>query len=173
MQIGLGPRTAPEDIVELLLACHERIRRFSALACALAEAEDLDEAEVAQAATAVVRYFAEALPLHVRDEEESVLPRLKGASAELDAALDRMHGEHEKHEPGLERLLQLCSELGRTPERQAELASELRACARELESAFEAHLAEEERVVLPAVRALPPAVRDKMLRELRARRGAS
>jgi hypothetical protein len=65
MIVQLGARTTGNDVVDMLAACHERIRTFSTMACAIASGGDVREA-----AAAVRRYFAEAYPLHVADEEE-------------------------------------------------------------------------------------------------------
>jgi hypothetical protein len=62
MIVKLGARTTGEDVVDLLASCHERIRKFSAMACAIANGQGTDRRE---AAGAVRRYFAEAYPLHV------------------------------------------------------------------------------------------------------------
>ncbi|HEX9400550.1 MAG TPA: hemerythrin domain-containing protein [Anaeromyxobacter sp.] len=53
-------------------------------------------------------YFTEALPLHARDEEESVLPRLHGRDSAVDAELAAMEREHREHGPPLEVLVRAC-----------------------------------------------------------------
>src|SRR5262245_23535436 len=107
MLVRIGPRaSSPEDLVDLLLACHERIRNFTAMARAAAEREEAVAADVVDACARVQRYFTEALPLHVRDEEESLLPRLQGRSAEVDRALGVMKEQHERHEVTLGGFLQ-------------------------------------------------------------------
>jgi len=173
MQIGRGPKKTPEDIVDLLLACHERIRRFIGMARRIAEADSPPEHELREAAAQVRRYFAEALPLHVADEEQSILPRLRGTDPELDASLATMHDEHDAHGPHLERLLALLRELEHTPSRHAALRAELAEVSAHLERDFHAHLDNEEAVILPAIRDhLDAATREEMVRELRARRAS-
>jgi iron-sulfur cluster repair protein YtfE (RIC family) len=157
---SIGKKSAPADLVDMLLECHGRIRKFSALAVAIAERTDLPRDELAEACGQVERYFTVALPLHVRDEEESVLPRLRGRSAEVDAALARMHDEHVEHGPALERMLAGL----KTPR-------ELHAPATALQAMFESHLRQEEQVLFPAIRALPVAEQAAIVNELRARRG--
>src|ERR1051326_5002660 len=90
MLVKIGPLDEPSDIVDLLKECHERIRTFINLAGRLAKAEEISDTDVRDGAGRVARYFSEALPLHVADEEQSILPRLQGKSAELDAALSEM-----------------------------------------------------------------------------------
>ncbi len=170
LKIG-SPRPA-EGIVDLLLECHERIRSFSDLAVRLGEADAPDPAEVADAAARVRRYFAEALPLHARDEEESVLPRIAGRDPAVDAALVAMHRDHLGHAELLEPVLAACEELAAAPERHAELAPALAEAGRRLRAHFEAHLASEEATIFPAIaRVVGEDDRRRMLEELRGRRG--
>jgi hemerythrin-like domain-containing protein len=160
--IGKRPEPKSEELVDLLLACHSRIRSFLDLAIAVGERTDAPEDEAVDAVARVRRYFADALPLHVADEEESVLPRLYGRSAALDAALDRMCVEHDEHLPPLRRLLALCDGNARVELGRAALA---------LRAVLEPHLREEESVVFGAIRELLSAEeRRAIVEELRARR---
>ena len=77
MLLTIGRRRQAVDLPDLLLDCHERIRHFSTLAVRLAR-EDASDDERRGVAAGVARYFEQALPLHVRDEDESILPRLRG-----------------------------------------------------------------------------------------------
>src|SRR5437762_12814931 len=108
MLIKIGSAEEPSDIVDLLIACHERIRFFVDLARRLADAHDLPADEIRDAAMRVVRYFSESLPLHVADEEESIMPRLSGRAPNLDDTLQAMQREHRQHEPHLHTLLKVC-----------------------------------------------------------------
>ncbi len=173
MLIGIGTKKAGGDVVDLLQDCHTRIRSFSRLALRISEAEDAPGSEVAEAAARVRRYFTVALPHHVADEEESVLPRLAGKDARLDAALERMEEEHEGHVEPLRRLVALTSELASKPERLPALREALRREAELLVEAFDAHLRAEEEVVFPAIREkLSDEEREAILTELRRRRQA-
>jgi iron-sulfur cluster repair protein YtfE (RIC family) len=166
-----GRRDDSADVVELLLACHERIRRFAGLALKLARAKGTPEHEIRDVARAIGRYFDEALPLHVADEEETVLPRLKHGSVELAAALERMVDEHRDHQHDLARLVLVCSDLADDPQRLEERRAELEALAARLSADFERHLAAEEHDVFPGIESkLPFDVRKAMVAELRARR---
>jgi iron-sulfur cluster repair protein YtfE (RIC family) len=172
MLTRLGRAAAPEDAVGLLLDCHDRIRTFLSLARRVAEASSADR-DVPEAAARVARYFREALPLHARDEEESILPRLNGADPEVDAALLRMEREHETHGPPLAALIAACDALAAGPSRLPELAPELSAATAALDAHFVVHLRREEDVIFPAMRRLlTPADDAEIVRELRARRGA-
>jgi iron-sulfur cluster repair protein YtfE (RIC family) len=168
--LSIGKKQQSEELVDLLLGCHGRIRTFLALAIAIGERADAPDGDVADAATRVRRYFSEALPLHVEDEEQGVLPRLHGRSVELDAALDRMCEEHDLHGEPLRRLLGLCSALAASPG-DASARAAVAATAQELVALLEPHLAAEESVLFPAIRTLLDAEEQRaVVGELRARR---
>src|SRR5512138_1711735 len=150
-QIGSRRPAPAEGIVDLLLDCHARIRSFSELAVRLGEAGAPPPGEIADAAARVTRYFAEALPLHARDEEESVLPRLAGRDPAVDVALVAMHRDHLGHGVVLDPVLDLCHELAAAPGRHAELAPALVRAALVLSAHFDVHLASEERTIFPAI----------------------
>jgi iron-sulfur cluster repair protein YtfE (RIC family) len=168
---GTHSAATDRDIVDLLLDCHERIRSMTALARRLAEAEGLPEAEIVEAADRVRRYFGIALALHARDEDESLVPRLRGKDSQLDAALAEMSREHGEHDEPVARLLAACDVIAEEPGRLAEVAPALGTAARELERHFVVHLEREEKVIFPAIREhLPPTDLARMVEELRARR---
>ncbi|BDG02988.1 hemerythrin domain-containing protein [Anaeromyxobacter oryzae] len=172
MLTRLGRPPAAGDAVDLLLECHERIRFFLAMARRLAEAGPADREGVPEAAARVRRYFTQALPLHARDEEESILPRLRGRDPAVDAALDAMAREHAEHEGPLGRLVAACEAVAAAPARHAELAPVIGAATAELERHFSGHLRREEEIVFPAMRRLLDRGADAdIVRELRARRG--
>ncbi len=170
--ISLVKAAPAGDVVDALLECHARIRSFSALALRLSRAGELAEGEARDAAAAVHRYFAQALPLHARDEEDSILPRLRGREQALDAALEAMQREHGEHGPVVARVLAACAAVAERPAELPRVASALEAAAVELERHFAVHLDAEERLVFPALRAhLPREVHQAVLAEMRARRG--
>ena len=171
LTIGSRRPAAPQDVVDLLVDCHARIRTFCDLAVRLGEAASPSLEEVTDAAARVRRYLVEALPLHAQDEEESILPRLAGRAPEIDRALVVMHAQHGQHGALVDAVAVLCGELAGAPERHAALAPDLARAARALRDHFEEHLAPEERTIFPAIRALvAPEERARMLEELRARR---
>ncbi len=168
----LGKPTSPGDAAGLLLECHERIRSFLALSRRIAESAPSEEhAALADAATRVHRYFTEALPLHARDEEESVLPRLLGKSPTLDAELSVMAREHADHERPLARLAEACQALAGEPSHRAELVATIANATADLERQFAGHLRREEEVIFPALRQLLERAADQeIVAEIRARR---
>jgi iron-sulfur cluster repair protein YtfE (RIC family) len=172
MLTRLGAPATPGDAVGLLLECHARIRSFVALARRIAAARPDERAGVPEAAHRVARYFSQALPLHALDEEQSVLPRLRGRAAEVDAALEAMAREHREHERPLAIVVAACDALARDPARVEDLARALSGAAATLEAHFAEHLRREEAVVFPAIRRLLSPDEDAaIVRELRARRG--
>jgi iron-sulfur cluster repair protein YtfE (RIC family) len=165
--VRLGARSsAAPDAAALLVECHARIRGFARLAVQLATAR-APAPEIADAATRVHRYFTEALPLHVQDEERSLAPRLRRFAPDVAAALDDMEREHRAHDELLAKLLPAWAAI-RT---DANAAAQTRSDAERLQTLLEQHLAAEERLVLPALARLPAGERDALVDEMRARRG--
>jgi iron-sulfur cluster repair protein YtfE (RIC family) len=164
LRTGAKP-PAEQTPASLILECHARIRSFAAIAVRLA-GEDAPEAELCEAATGVHRYFTQALPRHVADEELSVAPRLRQFAPETGDALAAMEREHRAHEELLARLIPAWESLRADPgPRRFTLADATR-----LQAALEEHLAAEERLVVPALVRLPGAESDAIVEELRQRR---
>lgn len=170
MLVQIGQRRTPEDVVDLLEECHQRIRRFLSLARQIATGEGVADDVVRSVAGQVQRYFAVAFPLHLADEEELVAPRLAGASGEVDRALATMRSDHAAHEATVTRLAELCAVLARDPRPCATSRGELTATAAELAAGLEPHLELEERVIFPAIRCLPASEREAIHRGMRVRR---
>ena len=167
----IGKSVAPADAVDLLLECHGRIRAFLAMARRLGEASDESAESVSAAAIQVHRYFTLALPLHARDEEESILPRLRDRDPLLDTQLEAMVREHQEHQRPLGRLIEACAEIGADPGGYPRLASAVLQSATELDRHFFHHLAREEEAIFPAVRRLlDPATDACIVKEIRLRR---
>ena len=170
MLIQVGKRDTAPDVIELLLECHERIRRFVSIARTIASTPNGEPEEIREAAAQVRRYFVESLPLHIADEHDDILPRLRGQSDALDHALARMDSEHALHEPVLARLVELCDELVRDPRQNTALSAELATVAAEVDAELTAHLDNEEKVIFPALRRLPSSEQAAVLAAIRERR---
>lgn len=168
MLISLGKKAENDGTVKSrLLDCHERIRRFCALAVRLAAGGSPDDTR--QAATELRRYFGIALPLHVADEEESLRPRLERADGDkMNDALDTMAREHVEVEEALIELMPRWQEIldVATPE----------ACALTKDAAawlsehMRGHLEREETLIFPALDRLPVAQQAAIVAEMKARR---
>lgn len=171
MAIQIGAPAPPETLIELLTDCHGKIRRHLALADEAASRADLPADRIVEACRRVEGYFREALPRHVADEEESLLPRLRGAAGpELDAALASMHRQHGTHEAQVEALLQALPAVCADPA-EPTARRRLAAAVGELREAFDPHLVLEEAVIFPAIeRHLSAVAQAEILAEIRARR---
>jgi hemerythrin-like domain-containing protein len=151
--IGRGARREAGPL-EALLDCHERIRRFTAMAIELCRPE-VAAAERAAAAAAVLRYFEEALPRHVEDEEQD-LERLLAArapGAELFGLLGVLGRQHRRLEAELAALTPRWRALAGGASLPADELAALGEAAAALADGFDEHLALEERELLPRARA--------------------
>lgn len=138
-------------LVDVLTECHDRIRAFVDLAVDIGERPDANGSEVAETAARIERYFSKALPLHVEDEEASILPRLRGRTSRIDAALARMHEQHEVYDAMIRRVCTHASALARTPDDRSAREG-LAAVARPLRLFLLEHLEAEEKIVFPQIR---------------------
>jgi iron-sulfur cluster repair protein YtfE (RIC family) len=169
MLVTIGHRAAATDLVPALLECHTRIRFFSGLAVTVGEPRDLAPEQIDDGCARVARYFDEALPLHVLDEEESILPRLTGRSRALDDTLTEMSQQHQEHRAPLRRLIDLCAKMRAAP--TDVVRAELREVAHHLDREFRRHLEIEETRLFPAIPAqLSSDERAAILAEMRGRR---
>jgi hemerythrin-like domain-containing protein len=166
------PKSANDELNDLLLGCHQRIRHFTAVASKLAHAQGATPREIQDAAEAVYRYYAVSLPLHEADEEDSLRPRLSSvADPKMQHALAAMHDQHMAIDDLLERLLPLLRLVGNNPDVLADAGGEMCSIAGALTEMFNAHLQMEEEVIFPAVGAtLTEQDRAELLREMRDRR---
>ena len=170
MYVTIGARARAEGLVGLLLECHDRIRTFADLAIAIGDRLDAPTAHITDACARCERYFSEALPLHVADEEESLLPRLRSRSPALEAAFATMHAQHTEHEARLRALLDGLAKVRQNPDDTAQREL-VRTTAAQLRVDFEAHLSNEEMRIFPAIEdLLTPDEQAQIIGELRARR---
>lgn len=91
----IAPRI--DDPIELLVACHDKVRRFAGLTLRLRDhlaAKGVDQ-QAQEAAQSILRYFNVAAPLHHDDEELDLFPALRQlAIAELDRHMAELEAEH-------------------------------------------------------------------------------
>ena len=98
----LMPMTLPgmDSPIEMLTACHQKVRHFARLSSQLAVYLDNKGADAMAQETArnILRYFDIAGPLHHQDEEQDLFPALRAAArASGDAlcgAIDEVQAEH-------------------------------------------------------------------------------
>jgi iron-sulfur cluster repair protein YtfE (RIC family) len=173
--LTFAPSTAPpaaeQDVVELLLECHVRIRHHAALGLRLARGEGDAEAR-AEAAGQLLRYFGTALLLHAQDEDESLWPLMRacGADVGVEAALEKMAAQHVEIEARLGALCACWKQLAEQGTCQAPF-EQLLSDSQQLSELFCAHLELEETFIFPAVRQkMPRQVQQQLREQLRARR---
>jgi len=160
---------AIQDPVDLLLACHARLRHFSELSLALATRTDLDDAQVRDASHRLLRYFRVALPLHEADEEETLAPALAPVmTPELADAALQMRDQHRLLHDVLAELLPQWSLAEAEPGLVDRAA--MAPHARRLAAILDVHLALEETTIFPTARSLPDRERARLFAEMRARR---
>lgn len=164
---SIGRRQHEPELADALSECHDRIRGFLDLAHRAATTPGLTSDDIRTAASQIHRYFTVAFPLHVADEEESIVPRLRGRDEVLDTALARMQDDHTEHADLVEILVARCDQLMRAPRQSAALGE----VADTLTLALEAHLGLEELVIFPALDTLSHLEVAAIRSEMRARRG--
>jgi hemerythrin-like domain-containing protein len=164
----LGKRSLEEPTLRDMLAdCHERIRKFCALAKRLAEGGPREQ--IRDAAAQLCRYFGIALPLHIRDEDESIRPRLERlGDPVLSRALEAMTHEHVAADVALAELLEEWDAIAREP-------SDARCFATYkpilwLDRHLLAHLQDEEARIFAALQRLPQTQGAAIVAEMKARR---
>ena len=162
----------PEDAVDLLLGCHQRIRHFTGVAVKLAHSQGATSDEIRRAAAGVQRYFSVSLPLHEADEEDTLRPRLDAVADErVCHALLAMHDQHETIDELIERLLPLLTMVEGNPGTLAAAGAEMCSITKVLDEVFRSHLQLEEEVIFPAIRdRMPESARGEMLAEMQTRR---
>lgn len=98
LTLHAAPGAGFDQPFEMLEACHERVQRMLQLLERLAAHLPVHgcDAQAAEAARDVMRYFDGAAPAHHEDEERHVLPQLRAAGDEAFAAqIEQEH--HELH----------------------------------------------------------------------------
>lgn len=184
MLLTLKKKAAPAQepgVFDLLMACHERIRRFTSMASFLAHAttttHDPDHGSpgdaVRETAAAVLRYFTVALPSHSADEDRSIAPRLRvrPLPSEIAAGLARMNEQHVAIEALVVELVPSWSAIVEDPHALPDHAAAMSRRVERLRALWDAHLHLEETSVFPLARArLTPAEQREILLEMRARR---
>ena len=174
IKIGTSAPAVEHDAVDMLLACHQRIRNFTGIAVRLAEGAGASTPEIANAAEAVHRYYSVALPLHEADENESVYPRLRQRLTDPAeaASLQAMVDQHGPIDAVVAELLPRWEGLRTAPERLPSFSEEIRWNAARLQDLWREHLALEEEIVFPLIRTrLTPDDLRAIHREMKQRRG--
>lgn len=139
-------------IADMLADCHARIRYFASLAVRISEGESCP-VDAREAAERIRRYFTEAYPLHLADEHDSVLPRLRARAPEAEAILQRLELEHRCLESKVPELLAVCDLLcSDDPTCCKQAVARLRNLGECVHTLLDAHLENEERQLFPLIR---------------------
>ena len=149
-----SPAVGFEQPFEMLLACHERVRRSLALLGRLVRHVDErgHDEQSRSAAVDVLRYFDLAAPLHHEDEERHVFPILADCDdGELVDAVSALHRDHGRMST-LWADLRLTLEAWSRPGAVATADHLFRQQVAEFDMIYAGHLATEEAVVFPAAR---------------------
>ncbi|MDP2316375.1 MAG: hemerythrin domain-containing protein [Pseudomonadota bacterium] len=163
---ALAPQPS-SDPVAAFTACHDRIRRFLDGLSRIAELPDLADPRVPEAAAQAHRYFAEGLPLHAADEDDSLAPRLRRVVPESGQLLDELAADHRAIDAVLATLLSI---LQAAADGRPVSHASLRADVTRLRALLLPHIAREEEVLFPLCAALSPSDRLEIGRELMSRR---
>jgi hemerythrin-like domain-containing protein len=99
-----------DDPIGLLRACHEKMLHHCDLLESLLGRNDMDS-DSREAARNITRYFTRSAPLHHRDEEEDIFPRINRLSLKTAELIHNLKKEHERLDalwstiaPGLKKL---------------------------------------------------------------------
>lgn len=172
-----GDRSESEnDPVALLLACHARIRQNLRLAQRLVDAVSPSVTEIVEAASSLIRYFGQALPLHILDEDVTLCAALQKQwlPESCVQALATMREEHLVIEPSIAAALAAWRQLTADPLLLHGLRESLQLQTLRLTALLEAHLEAEERLIFPVVsQVLSTEEQKAVAEEIRARRQAS
>jgi hemerythrin-like domain-containing protein len=167
MLVQIGAPPPAREVLDRMLECHERIRRFARLARDLASSDRPSTAD----AERVQLYFSTSFLTHALDEDESLFPMLAGKDPDLDAAMEQLGEEHAVLEQLALKVAAIAGLLAIAPDRWSDLAPTLREPAEALIAATDRHLALEESEIFPRAKAvLDKAQLDSLDTEVRARR---
>ncbi len=179
IQIGQKPAPTFQQPLELLSDCHRRIESFLGdliLVAERARGGPLQPVERTALETAL-RYFREAAPRHVADEEESLFPRLRECASDAARAalasvmaLENDHRSVERDHAVVDQIGRRWLDTGRIPYTDVEI---LTLALKRLKATYDRHIAVEDHEVFPAAaQALEPAVLAAIGAEMAARRRA-
>lgn len=169
-----APPSNPDSPFHMLRECHGRIRTFLTRARLLLEVDGARDAEVADAARSLVRYFTLGLGKHVQDEDLSLAPRLRALPLPPEAleALETMEAQHRVIDARVDGLVARWRQLEAPSAPRPTSFPTLREDTDALTVLMEEHLQLEERVLFPvADRLLSPPEQQALREEMRARRG--
>lgn len=163
-----APLPAFDAPIELLTACHDKVRRFATLCGRLARhtAEHGADDQARTAAAGILRYFNIAAPLHHADEEHDLFPALRALQDDgLTTVMQALEQDHaaldmlwEQARPWLEAVQH--GQASPAPPALALFATR-----------YMEHIAREEREVFPSAARLAPPTLQAIGQNMARRRG--
>lgn len=171
--ITIGRRPPPpNDVVDALLECHLRIRRFLEMAKVLWSSHELPVEQVRDAARDLDRYFSAAFLRHAEDEDLRLFPLLRAKGIEPQPLLSILGQQHQDLERQVGPLLELWRRLIAAPEAYRDLQPSLAERGAPFAQLLLAHLALEEAELMPLARAaLRPEDHQRLKAEMDRARG--
>lgn len=167
-----------DDPMALLLACHDKVRRFTELALRLQAHVTAHgpDAQAREAATSILRYFELAAPLHHADEDEDLFPALLAldealVGADVRASIQALSDEHAALGTLWQALAPWLRDVaaGRA-DGTADAAPHAAPPVAAFAARYQAHADAEEREVYPHAAKLPPEALARIAQAMVARR---
>jgi hemerythrin-like domain-containing protein len=158
-----------DDPIELLLACHNKVRRFADLSVRLRDhvATHGADKQAQEAAQSILRYFNIAAPLHHDDEEQDLFPALRTMGIDgLNLALSSLTTEHTRLNALWQRMQPWLQDMAQG------MSTEVPSTVEEFAQAYKAHAQREEDEVYPAASQLTAAQRLRISAAMVRRRTA-
>jgi hemerythrin-like domain-containing protein len=178
MQIGQSHEHGFDQPLGLMSDCHRRIEMFLGVLqrVATANAGGALPADHRQAMESALRYFASAAPMHTRDEEDSLFPRMRqmddSQMAAILARVDRLEADHgvaERHHAEVDRLCRQWLDREGLSTQEVKRLNEL---LTNLKAAYQEHIQLEDDVVFPiAAQMLSSQALAEIGEEMAERRG--
>jgi hemerythrin-like domain-containing protein len=156
-----------DDPIEMLLACHGKVRHFSRLIHKLVAHVTVHgaDAQARDAAHAIWRYFEIAAPLHHADEDQDLYPALQALGAgPVSEACQRLAGEHAPQQATWGQVATWLKEI------EAGQTSPEPSCVLGFADDAIRHADEEERLIYPAAEQLDPVTLTRVAQAMSARR---
>lgn len=160
-----SPEPSLNPMVTLFLDCHGKIRFF--LNGFRKVVENHTDPRVPAAAAQIARYLREGLPLHAKDEDQSLGPRLLVLHPELAGLMRDLAADHQRMDEGMPLVLAL---LDRLASQDLPPKADLAQANDWLHQTMLPHLLREETELFPRCASFSADQQQQVIQELRARR---
>lgn len=178
VQIGQPLESDFRNPLGLLSDCHRRIEQFLKVLLTVSRQANGGRLtdEQRDSFEAALKYFHDTAPLHTRDEEGSLFPRMReknnAENTEKLAVLDQLHAEHNTAGSRHHRVDELGSEWLNSGQLSPDNARLLNELLEDLSRTYADHISLEEGEIFPlAATLLDHAEMEAIAREMASRRG--